>query len=227
MHSSAPELYDLASDPGETRDLLQGEPARAEPLRAALAELCGQPRLAAQELTESVDELQREIERLGYAGVGSEGELDPEPLDTGTRPSPHRMVGAFADYMEGRRLQEELRDAVAARVLFQKALGKNPGNHKAWFALGRACSDLGLHEEAVAAYRQVLQHPAAERIPAQLNLAVTLHNLGRREEALAEIALALRDTDGPQGALELWLSLLEPTGRTSEIEAVRARLRSR
>lgn len=227
VHSSAPELYDLAADPGETRELLAREPARAAPLRAAMLELCGRPRLAAEELTEGVDELQREIERLGYAGVGSEGELDPEPLGTDPRPSPHRMVRAYAAYMEGRKQQEELRDPAAARALFEQALAENPGNHKAWFALGRACSDLGLHAEAERAYREVLARPAAERIPAQLNLAVVLHNLGRSEEALAELASALRETDGPPGALELWLSLLEPTGRASEIESVRARLRAR
>lgn len=227
VHSSAPELYDLAFDPGETRDLLAAEPARAEALRAAMAELCGRPRLAAEELAGGVDELQREIERLGYAGVGSEGELDPEPLETVARPSPHRMVAAYAAYMEGRRQQEELRDPAAARALFRAAVAENPGNHKAWFALGRASADLGLQEEAAQAYREVLKRPAAERIPAQLNLAVALHNLGRTDEALAELALALRDTDGPPGALELWLSLLEAAGRGSELESVRARLRAR
>lgn len=227
VHSSAPELYDVAADPGETRDLLATSAAQAEPLRAALAELCGRPRLVPAELTGHVDELQREIERLGYAGVGSEGELDPEPLDTPSQPSPHRMVRAYAAYMEGRRQQEELRAPAAARELFRAAVGENPGNHKAWFALGRACADLGLQEESAQAYREVLKRPAAERIPAQLNLAVALHNLGRTDEALTELALALRETDGPPGALELWLSLLEATGRGSELEAVRARLRAR
>ncbi|MEQ1893692.1 MAG: tetratricopeptide repeat protein, partial [Planctomycetota bacterium] len=103
----------------------------------------------------------------------------------------------------------------------------NPENHKAWFALARARADLRRFEEAATAYREVLRWPAAERIPAQLNLAVCLHNLGRTREALDELALALRDTDGPPGALELWLALLESAGQGPQIDAVRQRLRAR
>lgn len=227
VHSSAPELYDLGLDPDEIRELSALDPARAEPLRARMRALLARPRLTPAELAVDPTDFQREIERLGYAGVGSEGDEEPEPLDTPARPSPHRMRAAYADYMAGRKELEERGASAEVCARLERAVGANPENHKAWFALARARADLGDFAAAAAAYREVLRYPAAERIPAQLNLAVCLHNLGRAEEALAELAGALRDTDGPPGALELWLSLLEASGRTSETEAVRLRLQAR
>lgn len=227
VHSSAPELYELARDPREEDECLAREPARAEELRARMQTLCTRARMAGAELGGDKDDVQREIERLGYAGVGSEGDHDPEPLDTPARPSPHRMRAAFADYMAGRKLAEEQGASVEACALLENAVRANPENHKAWFALARARADLRRFEEAATAYREVLRWPAAERIPAQLNLAVCLHNLGRTREALDELALALRDTDGPPGALELWLALLESAGQGPQIDAVRQRLRAR
>jgi arylsulfatase A-like enzyme len=227
VHSSAPELYELARDPREEDDALARAPAQAEELRARMQALCARARLAGAELAGGKEDVQREIERLGYAGVGSEGDGDPEPLDTPARPSPHRMRAAFADYMEGRKLLEEQGASVEACARLENAVRANPENHKAWFALARARADLGHFEESAAAYREVVRRPAAERIPAQLNLAVCLHNLGRTDEALEELARALHDTDGPPGALELWLSLLEGAGQSSKAEAVRKRVRAR
>ena len=45
VHSSAPELYDLAADPGETRNLLAARRAEGDALRANIAALCARPRL--------------------------------------------------------------------------------------------------------------------------------------------------------------------------------------
>lgn len=227
VHSGAPELFELTHDAGETRDVLAAQAARADPLRAAMGTMLARPRLAARELAGDPHDVQREIERLGYAGVGSEGERDPEPLEDVARPSPHGMRRAFADYMAGRKEFEERGASPTACALLEAAVQVNPGNHKAWFALGRARAELGQFEAAVVAYREVLARPAAERIPAQLNLAVCLHNLGRSDEALRELEQALSETDGPPGALELWLQLLEASGRGADAQAVRARLAGR
>jgi arylsulfatase A-like enzyme len=228
VHSSAPELYDLASDPGETRDLSASHPAEAVRLAQRIAELCARPRLERVLLAGGSDPLQREIERLGYAGVGAgEEEADPEPLAFHAAPSPHALAAAYADYMEGRKLFEERGPRERAVQLLTRALGANPENHKAWFTLGLAQQELQRFAPAADAFRRVLLTPAAERIPAQLNLAVCLYNLGRADDALRELELALAATDGPPGALELLVRLLEEAGRPMDAERARARLGGR
>jgi tetratricopeptide (TPR) repeat protein len=134
------------------------------------------------------------------------------------------MIQAYADYMQARKLYEGQGSRAEASELLRRALAANPGNHKAWFFLGLCSQQLGRHEEAAAAFGQCLKAAGGERIPAQLNLAVCLHNLGQRERALALLDQALAGTDGPPGALELWIQLLEESGRSADADRARARL---
>jgi arylsulfatase A-like enzyme len=227
VHSSAPELFDLAADPGETRNALDDGTREVARLRARIDELCARPRLA-RPLLEDAGDLQREIERLGYAGTGSGAdEADPEPLATSASPSPHRMTAAYADYMEGRKLFEEERSPDQAIRLLERAVLANPENHKAWFTLGLARQGLERFAAAADAFRRVLAVPGGERIPAQLNLAVSLYNLDRRAEALRELESALAETDGPPGALELLVRLLEESDRSEDAKRARLRLGAR
>jgi arylsulfatase A-like enzyme len=228
VHSSAPEYFDLASDPHEDRNALAEQPEAVARARARMAELCARPRLARSELAPSALNLQQEIERLGYAGGSpEESSPEPEPLAASTLPSPHRMLQAYVDYMQARKLLEEQGSRAEARELLQRALAANPGNHKAWFFLGLCSQELGRFDEAAAAFGECLEAPGGERIPAQLNLAVCLHNLGQRECALALLDQALAGTDGPPGALELWIQLLEESGRGDDAARARGRLRAR
>jgi len=228
VHSSAPELFDLAADPGETRNLVGERAAEADALRARIHALSQRPRLAAGALLDGNGELQREIERLGYAGVDATVEgLELDPLAPCASPSPHRVTAAYADYMEGRKIFEEHGPREQAVALLERALAANPENHKAWFTLGLARLDLQRHESAAAAFRRALAMPGGERIPAQLNLAVCLYNLGRASEALAELERALADTPGPPGALELLIRLYEENGSSAEAQRAKERLARR
>jgi arylsulfatase A-like enzyme len=228
VHSSAPELFDLDDDPGETHSILADRTREAVALRERITELCARPRLERAPLTGEQGGLQREIELLGYAGAGlNADEVDPEPLATSSCPSPHRMTAAYADYMEGRKLFEEKGPREQAIQLLERAVDANPQNHKAWFTLGLARLDLERFEHAAEAFQHVLAMPGGERIPAQLNLAVCLYNLGRRAEALSELESALAETNGPPGALELLVRLLEESGRSEDAQRARLRLAGR
>jgi len=227
VHSSAPELYDLAADPDETRNAAAERPREVVGLRRRVEELCALPRLARLPLEDPGD-LPREIERLGYAGAGSGAEEDdPEPLALSASPSPHRMAAAHAAYMEGRKLFEEKGSREQAIALLERAVEANPENHKAWFTLGLARQDLLRFAAAADAFRRALDVPGGERISAQLNLAVCLYNLGRRADALRELESALARTDGPPGALDLMIRLLEESGRTEDARRARLRLGAR
>jgi tetratricopeptide (TPR) repeat protein len=153
--------------------------------------------------------------------------IELEPLAASASPSPHRMVAAYADYMEGRKLFEEHAPREQAVALLERAVRANPENHKAWFTLGLAELERQRFEPAAAAFRRAGAMSGGERIPAQLDLAVCLYDLGRTSEALAELEAALAETDGPPGALELLVRLLEENGRHDEAERVRARLIAR
>jgi len=228
LHSSAPELFDLEHDPGETRSVLSTHPDEARALRARIAELCTRTRLPRAFPEGEQGALQREIERLGYAGAGDGAELpDPEPLEPGPGPAPHTMIAAYADYMEGRKIHEEGGDGAQALALLQRAVDVNPENHKAWFTLGLVAQGQQDFARAAEAFRRAAAVAGGERIPAQLNLAVSLYNLGRTEEALRTLEVALADTPGPPGALELLVQLLEKSGRTQEAREARARLAAR
>jgi arylsulfatase A-like enzyme len=226
VHSSAPELFDLSLDPGESKNVLDERPAQAEALRAHITALAARARLKAAELEDDAGELQREIERLGYAGSASdERERELEPLATSSDPSPHRLTAAYADYMQGRKLYEERAPREQAIALLERAVRANPGNHKAWFTLGLAWLDLQRFERAADAFRRVTTMRGGERIPAELNLAVCLYNLGRSPEALTILERALADTPGPPGALELLIRLLEENGRPADAARVSSRWR--
>ncbi len=224
IHSSAPEYFDLAADPGELANAIEHHSEEVARARARMAELCERPRLPRTPLAEDQLDLSQEIERLGYAGGTSAGESEPEPLASSPRPSPHRMVQAYADYMAGRKILEEQGPREEAVEFLRRALAVNPENHKAWFQLGLAVKDLGRFEEALDAFRRAAADPGGERIPAELNLAVCLYNVGRREEALQRLARALQDTIGPPGALELLIQMLEEAARPDEAARQKARL---
>ena len=228
VHSSVPELFDLEADPQETRNVLDAREDEARALRERVSALSARPRLERATLDAGRESLQREIERLGYSGVGAgEEETDPEPLAESSNPSPHRLTAAYADYMEGRKLYEEHGPRERSIALLERAVAANPENHKAWFTLGLARQELGRFDGAVEAFRRVIAMPAGERIPAQLNLAVCLYNLGKSGEALEALEGALVETPGPPGALELLVRLLEENGRTEDAERAKVRLARR
>jgi adenylate cyclase len=86
--------------------------------------------------------------------------------------------------------------------LIEKAMRLNPHYPASYlFLLGTNYRLMGRYEEAIAVLKQALtRHPAL--LPAHLNLAVVYSELGRGEEARAEVAEVLRIN--PQWSLEIW-----------------------
>jgi len=224
VHSSAPELYDLLADPGETQNVFASQPREAQRLRAALERHTALPRLEREKLDEAYMGLAGQIERLGYAGADTTEEGTPEPLEPSTRPSPHQRIHAYADFAQARKLMVEKGDMKEAARLLQRVVAGNRENHKAQFHLAMCLKALGRFPEAIPAFRAVLQHPGGERIPAELNLAVCYYNVGQPDLAIDHLKSALEETVGPPGAMELLIELLEKHGRASEAEPYRRRL---
>jgi len=140
-----PELYDLAADPGEKRNLLQDQRRIYAEMRR---ELTGYDRTLAP--PSAVDEETRQaMMALGY--VGSSGGAAEGPL-----PDPKSRIGALADLKVGFRhtSRGEHQEAVAA---FRRVLATNPKMVDAWEFLARSLQKTGETDAASEAYREALR----------------------------------------------------------------------
>jgi tetratricopeptide (TPR) repeat protein len=207
IESPRPELYDLLTDPGETRDLCGARADVAARLRATLEELQSTPVREASPLLPD-EEMTEMLQSLGYlSGATSrglqEGTLDPkdgirlareyegarEALQAGrgeearrelerlVRLSP-RSVPFLTAYAAA--LQMTGDGAGALRIL-RRAVELNPGNDLLQRRLGDAHLDAGHLEEARAQYELVLElNPRSAR--AWLGLADIAHRNGNAPE---------------------------------------------
>lgn len=151
IHSPRPELYDLVSDPRETRDLIAQEPARAKLLEAELARV---PQ--GEDAVATVDPATAErLAALGY--VGAARERGPSR----TLPNPVDSLPHLDRLREGFRLAGERRYAEAAEAL-RGVVERAPAMVEAWIRLGEVLVELGRPDDAAAAFDQALAHAGVE-----------------------------------------------------------------
>jgi choline-sulfatase len=179
IHGPAPELFDLAADPRETRDVLTAERPAAAGLRRALD---GYDRSLAP--PSPVDaETARKLASLGYAGQAQPG--------TGPLPDPRTKRGVLRDLQTARVLAAGERYGEAAAVL-RKIVGEEPGMVDAWAFLG-SCLDHPPAEDppaALAAYQKAFAL-AGGAPELALPVARELYKMGRFDEARAHAELAV------------------------------------
>jgi arylsulfatase A-like enzyme len=197
LHSSKSELYDLAQDSLEERNLLPGAAARVAPYRAALEALARKARLSPAALR--VDHA-TQMAALGYTGASSPPPRWPEPLAESDRRAPIdgrdelRAVMRGAELARGARWLEVL-------VKLDEVLATNPSN---WFALDRrayALLQLGRHAESLEAYRR-LERDGPAWPATKANIATCLLGLDRPAEALVELDLRIAANPEDAWALE-------------------------
>lgn len=150
-----PELYDLASDPGETRNLAEHEPDRLGRMKARLNRLVeGFP----TSLSSRIQPDQKTIERLrslGYTASG--GGAVPRGLDERARslPDPKDRLHLWT------RLEEILLARAAGKLdeaaaSAREVLAEDPTNLLALELLASARSSAGDPKEAIELYRRIL-----------------------------------------------------------------------
>lgn len=89
-----------------------------------------------------------------------------------------------------------------AATAWQAAVTRWPESSAAWFGLGNAQFARGDYAAAEEAFRSLLERDASQAA-VRNNLALTLAELGRPEEALAEIETAITDNRDPALEAEL------------------------
>jgi arylsulfatase A-like enzyme/Flp pilus assembly protein TadD len=202
-----PELYDLAADPGETRDRARAEPREAARLHRDLVARTEslRPRAAAMAPDPGVGEAMRSLGYLSGASGRRAGTIDPKDGLT--------MLDELA---AARRLLEAGR-AGEALPLMRRLCERSPGNVPFLSQLATAQQETGDLAGAVRTLREARDlNPQSDFM--HLNLAEALRRQGQADAARRsyEEALALN----PRSA-SAWLALAEmakAAGRTAEEE---------
>jgi len=141
-----PELYELPTDPRETKDIVLPKASRAAELARALAALTHTDTVPQPADDPETEERRNRLASLGY--VSGSAAPQSQGID------PKDGVKLLADFEAARRAVE-LGDPKDAVPLLTKLLAANPGNVPARLVLGQAQLATGRPDDAVATYRAV------------------------------------------------------------------------
>ncbi|MEM9597239.1 MAG: sulfatase-like hydrolase/transferase [Acidobacteriota bacterium] len=139
-----PELFDLAADPAQTRNLFPEERRRVGEMRQALRAVD-----ARFENPGAADEASREaLASLGYisGGGGDRG---------GPLPDPREWIHVFESLKQAN-LAFDARDFERAADLYRRTVEDDPSMVAAWTSLGRSLLALDRPQEAVIAFGEAL-----------------------------------------------------------------------
>jgi len=222
IQSSDPELYDVAADPGETRNLIEERADVAEAQRAELAALAERPVLERTAGDRAADATAEQLKALGYAGVGAGDATDPlHPLAESTRPNPRDRIGAHRDFLRALSLRVAQRYTEAIALL-EPIVAENPRHSGAWADLSSCYVKVNRFQRGIAAAQRALETGPDWYGPHE-NMGVAFDNLGRIPEAIAQYEIILGMRPGYDLVRDRLVLLLRSEGRTDEAERWAAR----
>lgn len=235
-----PELYDLATDPGEATNLAEGRRDDLARLRQALGAFRGADSPgAARPLDPEVEE---RLRALGYSGVAASSPVSGMPLV-----DPKDALGSFREFEEAT-WAEGRGDLAAATAGFRRLVGREPANPVFRRGLASALRRAGREDEAarvasgpgedaVLVHERALAQAQAGRIDdairsearaialnpllpePHVHLAVLLAQRGRPQEALAALGETLRLDPNNAQAWNNQGNVLRALGRRTEAGA--------
>lgn len=194
IHGPEPELYRLADDPGETRNLLASEPRRAAEMRSTLLRMVESARpIAGARKTISAEE-QRNLVALGYAGgVSADEPLNERALLEPTGRSPMRLARELNESNDVMMLMQIGQYALAEQKL-RGLLERNPelsaGFSGVFGALGGALAAQGKFSAALEFLEKAVEGNPRDGL-LRLRLGVGRLALGRYDGAIEALEFAL------------------------------------
>ncbi|MBZ5615809.1 MAG: sulfatase-like hydrolase/transferase [Acidobacteriia bacterium] len=202
-----PELYDLAKDPGEVRNLFSEKKAVAEEMRAKLAGMVREYS-AGKELAEKTGldpALMERLKALGYAGFsgGSDPTISsrdlPDPKD---RVATYELISdAIADSQHGR-YQESIEK-------LKSALKTEPNSLPAHYLQGLDYYHLKMFPEAVDELQKTVQL-SPDYALAYFNLGMAQAHAGQIDAAIASLQRTLQlDATNFEAAYNLGVAFLQ------------------
>ena len=214
IHSSAPEFYRPAADPGEEHNLIHERWSEAERYRTRIQRVADRDRLTSRKLGgHGSEQLSAQIEKLGYAGAGLPVVEIPEPLAHLTWLSPHSRIDSYRDMLRAIRMCEigQVDQAIPALERIQQ---ENPRNHIAGYRLGTLLLNSGRAAEAIEPLQTAIDARSDDWLVGHANLGLAFESAGQMENAIRAYEHATRTaTGGPPGALDRLVSLLRKTGQ--------------
>jgi tetratricopeptide (TPR) repeat protein len=208
------EVYDLASDPGETHDRAEA-PGVSRTLRNALRDY-PVPTPGAAPAEALGEEERRQLASLGYVGAGS------VPVVRQDAPRPADMAPLF-EAMEKASFLFVRGQYAQAIPLLERIQARDPGNLDAALRLATAHSSLGHDAAALAAFERARAiAPASRDVRAYLALH---HARGRRwREAVPRLEQALAEEPDRLPLLEALAVARQRQGRAREALELRQRI---
>lgn len=196
IHGTDPELYDLNTDPSETKNVLVENRHAFVALRERIKPFIRSPSDPSQ-----VDgELKKRLVALGY--VGSTVNTAPDAV----LPDPRKNIGKAKAISLAYRLFKDTKYEETLKVT-GSLLRDNPNMIDIWALHSRTLSRLGRREEAIDAAKQGMRVS-----PTSASLAVTVANLslelGRLDdaEANAKLVLGQMPRDAHEVLAKVWMA---------------------
>ncbi len=201
IEAPEPELYDLAADPAETRNVLAGERRAYSEMRQAMKAF--DRRLAAP--AEVDPETAAKLAALGYIGGSMAEREGPLPDPKSQRHVIVDLEKAFAAAQAGR--HEE------AVPVFERLLQANRDMQDVWAFYAMSLQKVGRHEDSAKAYMEAFKLSGGSPQLA-LATATKMLELGRFEEARSHAELARKQY--PEEVYDLLLQAATRQGDTAQ-----------
>jgi len=202
IQAPRPELYDLESDPGETRDLALAMPARAEALRNGLAAHLARERAVASDGAGVPPDLLEKLGALGYLGAGAPrsapGTAAADPKDKITE---YKVLNRLVREGLVALRQKEYATSIQR---FRALLARGVESFEVHYYLGRALAGSGKPREAIPHFEKAL---------------VRLPGYSAAYLEIAQCRIALADTAGAVAALRRGQAAAPKDPRLHEREA--------
>ena len=195
-----PELYDLAQDPGETKNVYRGFSRRAEDLRLRMEALVKSEGGKAPERRSLDPETLQRLAALGY--VGNVIDVDPNAV----LPDPKLKLPLFAMMNAAKRLAQEEDRVEEAVAKMREVIRGDPKIMDAHLTLGNWLVRLRKPEEATAAFKQALTLKPDDDI-ALGNLAGILMARGKVQDALEALEVFRTALEVNPGNPQSWYQL--------------------
>lgn len=193
VHSSKPEFYDLAADPGEKSNLIDQEGVEVTSYRQAIRELSALPRLDVVGDVKLSAERLRELRALGYAAAGDVDSEILDPLDPTELPAPIDRIEAHAALSNALAAIYSGGDRNQAIELMLEIVTENPNNMYAQETLGGVLMETGRFDEAQILFEGLVAR-GKERFPFLASLGWLHARQGNLKESVRyyERAMELR-----------------------------------
>ncbi|NNE43303.1 MAG: sulfatase-like hydrolase/transferase, partial [Gemmatimonadetes bacterium] len=216
IDAPAPELYDLANDPGETRNVAGDHPDQVAQLRAALEAHYARGGELPAEAAGIDPEVREQLERLGYVGVRAADKELPDDTDLWNPEGrdPKDMVDFFNRFQNVPTMMMDGRNEEAGRTLTELR-AEDPQNLKVLERLAMLRRAEERWSDVAALCREILEL-APDDARMRKNLAYAQLQLGETEAALDGYRAFVAATPEDPEAWALLGSVLSEAGQHEE-----------